>query len=336
MSRPTVPLGVSVPSDRTSDPVVRGAIRRYRVWILVGGIVAGAAMLAAFRVPEVSVLVLLGYAGWTAIAFAMCRRPIITAKARQGWYDAVPVRIAASVKPEQQVMPLWPLLVLAVGISLAAVAVVAVNYPSLPDPMPSNYDAAGNVTTWKPKSWGSVLLLPLVSFGSTLLLVLLCVVLSRRHHTRFPDGHPAAAREFQERREKALQRTLAALTLVSATLLSILAVAPVVELAPSGVSWSIWGLVAASSLPIIWLIIDSVRQSRALTATSENAGPESPDDDHLWRWGIFYENREDPRMWVEKRNGLGLTVNVGHPGGIAIMGGLALIILATIALVMTL
>lgn len=187
-------------------------------------------------------------------------------------------------------------------------AVVAITYPSLPDPMLSHYDAAGNVTVWEPKNWGSAL------SGRT----------------------PRAAREFQDGRGKALQRALAALTLVSVLLLSTLAVAPIVRLAPSGISWTVWGLVAASSLPVVWLVIDSVRQGRALRAAPEASGPESPDDYHLWRWGIFYENREDPRMWVEKRNGLGLTVNLGHPGGVAIMGGLALMVLATVAMVITL
>ncbi|EFG46465.1 hypothetical protein HMPREF0183_2269 [Brevibacterium mcbrellneri ATCC 49030] len=128
---------------------------------------------------------------------------------------------------------------------------------------------------------------------------------------------------------------LAVLTFVSAILMSILAVAPVVQLTPAGVSWTVWGMMTASSLPVIWLVIDSVRQSRALKSTPAGSGPQSPDDDHLWRWGIFYENREDPRVWVEKRNGVGLTVNIGHPGGIALMGVVALLVLATIALVIT-
>ena len=50
----------------------------------------------------------------------------------------------------------------------------------------------------------------------------------------------------------------------------------------------------------------------------------------------FYENRNDPRIWVEKRNGLGLTVNLSHPVGIALMDGLALVPLVTIVLVITL
>jgi len=335
MSRPTVPLGVSVPSDRVSDPAVRSAIRRYRIWILVGGVVAAAIMVATLSVPEVSVLILLGYVVWTVVAFAVCRKPIMVAKARQGWYDAVPVRVSASITPERPVKPLWPLLILAVGICLATVAVVAINYHSLPDPMPTHYDAEGNATSWKPKSWGSALLLPLISCGSTLLLVVLCVVLSRHQHTRFPDGRPKASRTFQKERGKTLQRVLAVLTFVSAILMSILAVAPVVQLTPSGISWTVWGLTTASSLPVIWLVIDSVRQSRALTATPADSGPQSPDDDHLWRWGIFYENREDPRVWVEKRNGVGLTVNIGRPAGMALMGVVALLVLATIALVIT-
>ncbi|SDR92071.1 DUF1648 domain-containing protein [Corynebacterium timonense] len=336
MSRPTVPLGVSVPSDRVGDPAVRGAIRRYRVWILVGGVVAGVVMVAASSMPEVSVVVLLGYSGWTVVAFAACRRPIMAAKARHGWYDTVPVRVPASATPEQPIKPVWPLLVLAVGISLATVAVVAINYPSLPDPIPTRYDDAGNVTDWASKNWGSVLFLPLVSLGSTVLLVVVCVVLSRRERTRFPDGQPQAAREFQGGREKTLQRALAALTLVSPVFLGILSVAPVVQLVPSGITWIAWGLVTASSLPIVWLVIKSIRLSRAPTAAPGGSGRQSPDDDHLWRWGMFYENREDPRIWVEKRNGLGLTVNVGRPGGIAIMGGLTLLTLMTIVLVLTL
>lgn len=32
----------------------------------------------------------------------------------------------------------------------------------------------------------------------------------------------------------------------------------------------------------------------------------------LWKWGIFYYNPNDPTIWVEKRNGLGWTLNFAH------------------------
>jgi len=31
-----------------------------------------------------------------------------------------------------------------------------------------------------------------------------------------------------------------------------------------------------------------------------------------WKWGIFYNNPNDPSIWVEKRTGLGWTVNFAH------------------------
>lgn len=33
----------------------------------------------------------------------------------------------------------------------------------------------------------------------------------------------------------------------------------------------------------------------------------------LWKWGIIYVNPNDPSIWVEKRSGLGWTLNFAHP-----------------------
>ena len=35
-------------------------------------------------------------------------------------------------------------------------------------------------------------------------------------------------------------------------------------------------------------------------------------NDEFWRWGIMYNNPNDLAIWVEKRTGLGLTLNFGH------------------------
>ena len=37
------------------------------------------------------------------------------------------------------------------------------------------------------------------------------------------------------------------------------------------------------------------------------------DDDKYWKAGIFYVNKEDPSIFVEKRFGVGWTINFGHP-----------------------
>jgi uncharacterized membrane protein len=58
-----------------------------------------------------------------------------------------------------------------------------------------------------------------------------------------------------------------------------------------------------------------------------SSGPIFRDDDQYWLGGIIYNNPNDPEWLVPKRYGLGWTVNVGHPGGRLIMGGLIALVL---------
>jgi uncharacterized membrane protein len=46
--------------------------------------------------------------------------------------------------------------------------------------------------------------------------------------------------------------------------------------------------------------------------------PAAPDDDTRWKGGIIYVNRDDPAIWVPRRFGMGWTINLGRPVGIAI------------------
>jgi len=34
--------------------------------------------------------------------------------------------------------------------------------------------------------------------------------------------------------------------------------------------------------------------------------------DKCWKWGIFYVNRDDPKVFVPKRYGIGYTLNFGN------------------------
>ena len=55
---------------------------------------------------------------------------------------------------------------------LAGFAIVALAYPALPDPMPSHWNAAGQVNGWLPKFWGS-LLLPIITAALWLIFLVL-------------------------------------------------------------------------------------------------------------------------------------------------------------------
>ncbi|MFC5604377.1 DUF1648 domain-containing protein [Sporosarcina koreensis] len=52
------------------------------------------------------------------------------------------------------------------------------------------------------------------------------------------------------------------------------------------------------------------------------------DDDDYWKAGVFYVNKNDPSIFVEKRFGVGWTLNFGNPIGYFIILGPLIIILA--------
>jgi uncharacterized membrane protein len=53
------------------------------------------------------------------------------------------------------------------------------------------------------------------------------------------------------------------------------------------------------------------------------------DDDRYWLAGMFYLNRDDPSLFVEKRFGIGWTFNLGHPLSIVVLA-LAITILSAV------
>lgn len=54
-------------------------------------------------------------------------------------------------------------------------------------------------------------------------------------------------------------------------------------------------------------------------------------DEH-WVAGVFYYNPQDPALWVEKRFGIGWTLNFARPASWFMLGGILLLVLAGVAL----
>jgi len=46
--------------------------------------------------------------------------------------------------------------------------------------------------------------------------------------------------------------------------------------------------------------------------------------DHYWKAGLIYVNRDDPVLFIEKRSGLGYTLNFGRAGTWLIIAALIL------------
>jgi uncharacterized membrane protein len=68
-------------------------------------------------------------------------------------------------------------------------------------------------------------------------------------------------------------------------------------------------------------------------ADHTSTGTVNRDDDRLWKSGLFYFNRDDPAVWVQKRFGVGWTLNWARPAALATLAGIvALAILLPVLL----
>lgn len=308
LSRPGLSFGVTVRADFSRSPDGKRILRRYwrMVWIGTGaavGFVLGASAVGVpllIIIPVVIVFQLIAYNVLTARAHHETARHAVAADATR---DADLGRRPALI-PGGAITAILPFVLFA-GI----LAYTYVSFDALPERFPIHWGPTGP-DRWVERSPQSV-------FGLLMALVLVCLALSavifgiaramRRVHVRGLVGEA----ELQDRR-----RSILVLLALQYALL-VPAVLPFVS--SDGLATRIalfWGL--GIGLVIVWALMMAFRSgqggSRAVHASLMEADQPSGDrtPDSCWKWGMFYYNPDDPSLIVEKRFGLGQTLNFAN------------------------
>jgi uncharacterized membrane protein len=81
---------------------------------------------------------------------------------------------------------------------------------------------------------------------------------------------------------------------------------------PASAVINVWGLALATVVAAFTVSLMRGGQggSRAVTAGATPVGDRTPDA--CWKWGLIYVNPTDPSILVEKRFGIGYTLNLGN------------------------
>jgi len=88
----------------------------------------------------------------------------------------------------------------------------------------------------------------------------------------------------------------------------------------SNTNWILWvviGVVVVVLGGAIWLGVTTGQGGARLGGNSANATDRM--DDRYWKFGGIYVNSNDPAIFVERRVGLGWTINFGNPRGLLVM-----------------
>jgi uncharacterized membrane protein len=95
-------------------------------------------------------------------------------------------------------------------------------------------------------------------------------------------------------------------------------------------SWPVLLLMGGLLIAIVLILFWHPQRSRTKTSTSSDRQRTYAvyrDDDRYWYAGVFYNNPDDPALFVPKRYGLGWTMNFGHPQSRLVLLGVLLLVL---------
>ena len=311
-------FGVTVPPGFSVTREARSALRRYRT--IVWGLSAAAlvCLVGAARL-ELSWLVVPGIFGpfvGATVAFAVGHRLVRPFAVAATTMRRVEIPKTPEHLPGGAASIVGPLILL-----LVAASVVYMGSDRLPDRWPIDTDADGRPDRWVERTWRH-------TYGPLAMGAIVAVFQMLMAHVILkgsPGGRVPGTEDWTRRFRRAVLRLVVAGVWSVAAITATLAMGPIVTggLRPAALEWIIAVALFAWLVPMLVHLVSLTRDR-----TSGTDG--TPDD--RWKFGLFYVNPDDPAVMVEKRFGVGYTVNFGNRALLWILGAgvLAFLLIVTV------
>jgi uncharacterized membrane protein len=306
-------FSVTVAPGFDATPEAQAALRSYRmaVWSLslvaIGCVVAGA-RLAAPGLPEAGVL---GQAIGASVAFAVVRRRILPFAVRVSG-----VRSAAISTDHEGLPGGAASVIVPIGMLTATALYLHANWQRLPERVPVHWGIDGMPNGWADRTWHGVY----GPLAVCALISLFIILIAEAIIHASPRARVAGTEAWTTRFRRANLILLVAGVWGVSAMISLFALTPLFTdvSRPSALVWMIPLVLVLSILPFTWQLVRVVRER-------DSGSDGTPDA--CWKFGLLYYNPKDSALMVEKRFGIGYTVNFGNRALWWIVGIAALAIL---------
>ena len=181
-------------------------------------------------------------------------------------------------------------------------------YSQIPSEFPNHWSITGEADSFLEKSYSNLF----INIGSHLVLIILIAIIGISSIKSRVKINPNDVEKSRSENIRYLHKTgytflFVLLSLVLMTTNIIISIVKGPNLNPIIMMLSTLILIVSS----IYLIFTYRKSPNSLPNSSY-----TPDDDECyWIWGSIYNNPNDPSFMVQKRFGIGWTINLGHPGG---------------------
>jgi len=328
LTRREIFFSVTVSSGYRETPEAQKTIRGYRAAAWVHALIAASLVVASHlqNLDWLKIAAIFWLAGGCFLAFLKARHDTLPHAE-----SPVAQREAAVAPRPPSIFGSWWLQAGPFAVLTAAAAYLQFHWDEIPGRFPTHWGLDGQPNGWSTRTLSGV-------YGPLLIGVVVCLGLALtsygiQHWTRQVQARGAGA--AHESFFRASQRGILLVTefFLAATsawtgLLPLhhLPNARMPGLAPMLIGSLLFILFVVGWLPYLGQGGENLsRRGSELSRAPEElpAGDRTPDQ--CWKAGVIYINRDDPAVLVEKRFGVGYTLNLGHPVSWVLLGSLVLI-----------
>lgn len=321
-TRRTESFGVSIPEEVFEEEILKDLRKRYVIIssVIVLLITVIFSYLYFSGPPEMGmryftiglfVLLLALFAVYLKFHFQMK-----AIKAEKGWYEgkSQTVVMDTNFRNEKLIYTnLWFIIPFIITVIMAILTYI--NYDKIPGQIPTHFDFKGNATSWKEKSYFTVFWPTLTQLFMIGLFICVNTIIGKAKQqisATNPERSIAQNRIFRKR------WSLFTVIMGSATVLlfAFVQLTLIYRLSPLVMTAVIGIFTLGAILGSVYLSITTGQGGSRIKVTRGLDGQEiDRDDDKYWKLGQFYFNPEDPAVFIEKRFGIGWTMNFARLKG---------------------
>jgi uncharacterized membrane protein len=210
----------------------------------------------------------------------------------------------------------WGWYIVCAIIIFATFIAAIIQFPSLPDMIAGHLDASIQPTRYVEKTWGSVLMMPIMN-AATFAVMILTAIAIEKAKLQIDPTHPKLSFAQHQIYRRRMGHSIGFMTFGIVVLIAILGLPFIFP------DSSLWGI-HIFAICMVLFIAPLVVLTAVMLKTgqggcnvkldiTEKEIKKSPSigrgDDKFWIWGMFYYNPEDPAIIVENRFGTNLGVN---------------------------
>ncbi|MFZ3578355.1 DUF1648 domain-containing protein [Virgibacillus sp. DJP39] len=320
-TRKTESFGVSIPEDVYNSTGLKKMRKQYAfltgilsavvaiIFLVLGSSIENEETMSILFSLVIAVFIVASF-----LIYLKFHREMKVLKKSQNWSEKKSQRLVVNTQFRDQKLTysnFW--FVLSFIIAFASIFITFRFYERIPEKIPMQYNFSGDVTNYSTKSYRTLLVMPIMQIYLTLLFIFLNTMISKAKQQVNAEQPEESMRKnviFRRRWSAYIISTGIATTILFTIIQfsfiftinqQVLVIAPLVLT----IGLTVWAIVLS--------ITTGQGGSRLKTSTGQNGKVIDRDDDQYWKLGVFYYNRNDPSIFLEKRFGVGWTNNWAHP-----------------------